>query len=164
MQKSTKAYQLVRALFVSLLSLFLMMAAIGFSYSVHYCHGSQTDVQLYPGLINSQPGCGCEGNVKVINTPGETKSSEVISKASCCKNLHYFQKIHLLSFEIQNKELITPIIYLSSPFKTDILALLKDSGYERPLLMPEQDHVLPAGKSWILIHHQMRIPSPSSDC
>ena len=164
MKKSAKAYQIVRALFVSLLSLFLMMAAIGFSYSVHYCHGNQTDVQLYPELISSQSGCGCEGNVKEAGTPVENDNSGVISKTSCCKNLHFFQKIHLLSFEIQKKELSAPVIHLSLLFRTEFPDLQKWAGKEEPLQIPEQDHVLPSGKTWILLHHQMRIPSPSGDC
>lgn len=162
--KKIISYRIIRALFISLLSAVILIAATGLSYSVHYCHGSQTEIQLFPELIYSQPTCGCDVNMTGFSMSAEESKTDVLSKTKCCKNLHYFQKIQLLSFELQKKELNVHQALLLSPLKSEYLAFQKFAKIEEPLQISQQEHVLPSGKSWILIHHQIRIPSPSSDC
>ncbi len=164
MNKFKKSYLILRTLLVSILSLIILIAATGFSYSVHYCHGSQTNVQIFPELIQSQSGCGCELSQKDVDRKAESESHGVIQKTKCCKNLHYFRKVQLLSFELQKKEITFHSLQLLFAITFDLFSSQPNAGFQESHQKPGETCDLPSGKSWILSHHQMRIPSPSSDC
>ncbi len=156
----TRRYKYIGKLTAIFLVAVFMIAATGFSYSIHYCHGNLTDVVIYPELTHSMPSCGCAIKHE-SNMPDEYNSG--ISKSSCCKNLQYFQKIQVLTFEHVKKVHSISVI--------SILPVLLP-GISPSLLETETDNHLssymectpPRGVQRVIMFHQLRIPSPLSDC
>ncbi|MBK7173283.1 MAG: hypothetical protein IPH84_08615 [Bacteroidales bacterium] len=142
------------------MSVVFLVAATGFSYSTHYCHGDLTDVFIYPGLTQSSPSCGCA--IEQMNS-SQQESHSGISKSTCCKNLHYFQKIQVLAFEKVNKVIglsIHSILPVLLPGLLPVSLAVDDDS----LFSYHKDRVPPLGISRVIMHHQLRIPSPLSDC
>jgi hypothetical protein len=153
----------IREAVASLLLTIMIFASCGFSYNLHYCHGSLAEATFFPGLSHQPKGCGCETG-SVPNVSGNEKQFPVhIQKTSCCKNFAYYEKINTVSF---------------NDFSA-ISKLIRDLSTEAPLL-PEAfefqaaiesssirlvQHPPPVfGKTLVLYLHQIRIPSALIDC
>jgi len=154
-----RAYKTFGKVTVSLLILLVTVASCGFSYAVHYCHGTRSDINVLPEILPSATSCKCDINAY----PVHTSQSPGISKASCCKDLYFYQKINLLSSNHSIKVTLSPISFFIPLFESGLLKIFIPSFSEA---MPEEEpSPIPIqGRSLIVFLHQIRIPSISGDC
>lgn len=139
----------------------VLVAASGISYTIHYCSNTRTDIRLFPEINNGKAVCGCEH----VN-PGQASippDGTLISRTHCCKNIHYYHKIQVLTTEKFQLERFTAVfsgLNLEEPVLFFREKTADDTDYKVP---GEQPSDL-AGKALILALHQFRIPSPTGDC
>jgi len=136
----------------------VILASTGFTYSIHYCHGTVTQVSILPEMVPSSLPCSCD----IDRSSHESQQNQGIGKASCCKNLHFFQRVNVLSLSNVIKDVLTLTTDKFIIINPDVLrpALLTE-----PISVPDTQYLSPrAGSLLVIAYHQIRIPSPSSDC
>jgi len=120
-----------------------------------------TDIRLFPEIRQAEKGCVCEHtDATQTSTPSD---GENISKAHCCKNIHYYHKIQVFNSEKQQQERFIPIFNWLSPTGS-VIVFGTEPIIDTEVRIPDKQPCVLAGKALVLAIHQFRIPSPSSDC
>jgi hypothetical protein len=88
----------IREIVASFMVCVVMAASFGFSYNLHFCHGSIAETTFYPGFVHPVATCGCESTLKAGNTYAGIPSTPNFHRTECCKNISFFGKITPNSF------------------------------------------------------------------
>lgn len=144
------------------LILLISFASVGFTYSVHYCHGKQADVAYYPELTGQQASCGCENQASERSSEGTANGTSSLRKDSCCKNLVFNQKIQTIST-------VLPAINHSLVSFADfdhgqVLSLTGIGSFVESVISIRKIPDRISGKMLVYMLHQLRIPFHSTDC
>lgn len=157
-----KIYNYLRNTLLFVLAISILVSATGFSYKVHYCHGSFSGLALYPEFgFEPSVACGCA--VTADNVVDTGSDSPVIESNSCCSNISYFSKLALESpvtvFEIQSVSL--PARELSQFEFTNTELQNENVSIHDFSFIP----VAPlAGRKLVLFLSQQRIPFSIYNC
>jgi len=154
-----KTYQAFSKVTVFLLILLVTFASCGFSYAIHYCHGTRSNISVLPEILPSTESCECD----ISKCQGHASNSNGISKTSCCKNLYFYQKINLFSYDHLIKATYSPSPSSIPFFETGLFRIFSPSFSE---ILPAEDpsHIPLQGRSLIVFLHQIRIPAIPFDC
>ncbi len=161
MKRKSGLYSLYNSAAVLLL-IVVIAATSGFSYTIHFCHGSRTGIAMYPELTNTKAGCGCEKDgMSVSSTFSYGIQPVSIHKSGCCKNLHFFQKINTVSRE-QIRADILPLFNLLAFCGAELIISNPERIKDNQSLL----HLPPliSGKTLVFFLNQLRIPSNQGDC
>jgi hypothetical protein len=155
----------VREVVVSTLVCIMMIASCGFSYNLHYCHGSLASATFYPGLSQPSAGCGCESGIKAENTGPSKHPSSGIQRTSCCKDYKYYEKISPNSFNdfFQGAKVSLNILY-SGVLPDFKLPAPNQQSFLSSFLIHPPPAITLAGRSLVCFLHQFRIPSFHGNC
>jgi hypothetical protein len=142
---------------LALISL-VMLASVGLSYSVHFCHGKITGIALYPELVGAGNECSCKepkSSGQQVPRPGQA-----INKLHCCKNISHFHKVNLI-IDLHIKNLTS--VLSDFPFFT--VAGTSTYQVDETIvtgLSPPDTPLSPVARILILFLHQLRIPFPEA--
>jgi len=143
----------------------IMVASCGFSYNLHYCHGSLAAATIYPGLSQPATGCGCESGIKPENSGHSKHSTTGIQRTSCCKDYKYFEKINPSSFNefFQGTKFSLSVLFVGILPEYKLSAPIQQPFLSSFLIHPPPA-ILLAGRSLVCFLHQLRIPSFQGSC
>jgi hypothetical protein len=143
----------------------MMIASCGFSYNLHYCHGSLASATFYPGLSQPANGCGCESGMKAENSGPSKHSPPGIQRTSCCKDYKYYEKISPISFNdfFQGAKFSLNIAFTGILPDLKLTAPIQQSFLSSFIIHPPPANPL-AGRSLVCFLHQLRIPSIQGSC
>lgn len=143
-------------------SVLLIAASGGFSYSVHFCHSERISFRVLPGLTGKADGCCCTVDMNRAQDFAERGKDEISTK-SCCREQYQFLKLNELSSPspVDQSAPASVMLFVKDMSVSCLPKAVQpcfETGYEPP------PSILNGGKRMVLLYHQLRIPSPVSDC